>query len=217
MSRRTEQLNRIEASLARLEDALPGHAAALAALAGQAGHVAALREETTALRAEVQAVKVSADSAHAGVRALADMLPAWDFPPPGGTCCLRRARSEPGGRSACGPGSGAFRCSLRRAAARHRLPPPAARRAPKASKAKGGTAPAGELPPRGARLLPGRAVPVPSVIPQRYEEHVPLDRLTPHPANPNAACDVRPQHPSCWTPTGSGGLAVLACRRAPGC
>jgi DNA modification methylase len=28
-------------------------------------------------------------------------------------------------------------------------------------------------------------VPAPQVIPQRYEEHVPLDRLTPHPANPN--------------------------------
>jgi DNA modification methylase len=29
-------------------------------------------------------------------------------------------------------------------------------------------------------------VPVPDVIPQRYEAHVPLDRLTPHPANPNS-------------------------------
>lgn len=28
-------------------------------------------------------------------------------------------------------------------------------------------------------------MPAPEVIPQRYEPHVPLDRLTPHPANPN--------------------------------
>ena len=28
---------------------------------------------------------------------------------------------------------------------------------------------------------------IPEIIPQRYEAHVPLDSLTPHPANPNEA------------------------------
>ena len=28
---------------------------------------------------------------------------------------------------------------------------------------------------------------IPAIIPQRYEAHVPLDTLTPHPANPNEA------------------------------
>jgi hypothetical protein len=62
VTRRTDQLDRIEASVRRLEGALAGHA----------GH---LREQAAATRIEVRDARASAESAHAGVQALADMLP----------------------------------------------------------------------------------------------------------------------------------------------
>lgn len=61
-------LGSLEAAFARLEEALGGHASVL-------------REQVAAARVEIAAVKATADSAHAGVRALADMLPvAWSSP-----------------------------------------------------------------------------------------------------------------------------------------
>lgn len=47
------------------------------------GHAAALREQTAATRVDLHAVRASVDSAHAGVQALADMLPiALEDPEP---------------------------------------------------------------------------------------------------------------------------------------
>lgn len=62
MTRRSDQLNRIEASVARLEEAL-------------AGHATHLRDQASATRIEVADARSSAEAAHAGVQALADMLP----------------------------------------------------------------------------------------------------------------------------------------------
>jgi hypothetical protein len=59
VSRRSEQLDRIEQALARLEV-----------------NLAAARAEVTASRIEVRDATSSAEAAHAGVQALADMLPA---------------------------------------------------------------------------------------------------------------------------------------------
>jgi multidrug resistance efflux pump len=59
MSRRSDQLDRIEQALARLEV-----------------NLAAARAEVTASRIEVKDATSSAEAAHAGVQALADMLPA---------------------------------------------------------------------------------------------------------------------------------------------
>lgn len=62
MTRRNDQLDHIEASLARLEAAV-------------AGHATHLRDQAAALRIEVSHARASAEAAHAGVQALADMLP----------------------------------------------------------------------------------------------------------------------------------------------
>jgi hypothetical protein len=59
VSRRSDQLDRIEQALARLEV-----------------NLAAARAEVTASRIEVRDASSSAEAAHAGVQALADMLPA---------------------------------------------------------------------------------------------------------------------------------------------
>lgn len=76
MSRRTDQLNQIEASVARLEEAL-------------AGHATHLREQAAATRIDVRDARTSAEATHAGLDALADMLaasrsipPAAPAPPP---------------------------------------------------------------------------------------------------------------------------------------
>jgi hypothetical protein len=58
VSRRSDQLDRIEQALARLEV-----------------NLAAARAEVTASRIEVRDATSSAEAAHAGVQALADMLP----------------------------------------------------------------------------------------------------------------------------------------------
>jgi hypothetical protein len=57
MTRRSEQLDRIERALARLE-----------------ADLAATRSEVIAARIEVRDARASAEAAHAGVQALADML-----------------------------------------------------------------------------------------------------------------------------------------------
>ena len=62
MTRRTEQLARIEAAVTRLEEAA-------------AENANFFREQTAAVRAEVKNARSSAEAAHAGVQALADMLP----------------------------------------------------------------------------------------------------------------------------------------------
>lgn len=61
MTRRTDQLNRIEQAVARLETAL-------------AGHAAHLRSQGTAIRTEVRDARSSAEATHAGIQALAGML-----------------------------------------------------------------------------------------------------------------------------------------------
>ena len=69
MSRRSEQLSKIEVSLARLEEAL-------------AGHFSHLREQAAATRIEVKDARTSAEAAHAGLDALADMLAVRQAIPP---------------------------------------------------------------------------------------------------------------------------------------
>jgi hypothetical protein len=60
MSRRTTQLNRIEQAIARLEETV-------------AEHAGALRGQAAAIRIEVRDAASSAEAAHAGVQALADI------------------------------------------------------------------------------------------------------------------------------------------------
>lgn len=62
MTRRSDQLDRIEKALAHLDDAL-------------AGHATHLRDQAAAIRIEVRDARSSAEAAHAGVQALHDMLP----------------------------------------------------------------------------------------------------------------------------------------------
>jgi hypothetical protein len=87
MTRTRDQLDRIEASLARLEEALNGHAAVL-------------RDQLVTTRIDAAAARRSADSAHAGVRALADMLPLDPSPnraPQPPSAVPTAAGGEPGG------------------------------------------------------------------------------------------------------------------------
>jgi hypothetical protein len=63
MTRRSDRLTRIEQALTRLEEAVGEHATFL-------------RSQGSAIRAEVKFAKSSAESAHVGVQALADMLAA---------------------------------------------------------------------------------------------------------------------------------------------
>jgi hypothetical protein len=95
MSRTRDQLNRLEASVKHLEEALAGHAAHLRE------QVAAVRIETGGARSEAQAARSSAESAHAGVQALADMLPvpAPVDPVTGGPTAVRRAAKAPKGQA----------------------------------------------------------------------------------------------------------------------
>lgn len=65
MTRRRDQLDRIEAFLRRLESTAAEHARALR----EHG------EDVTAAKVDAQAARESAEAAHAGVQALADMLP----------------------------------------------------------------------------------------------------------------------------------------------
>ena len=69
MSRRSEQLSKIEASLARLEETLAGHF----------GH---LRDQAAATRTEARDARTSSEATHAGLDALADMLAARQAIPP---------------------------------------------------------------------------------------------------------------------------------------
>jgi len=69
MSRRSEQLSKIEASLARLEETVAGHF----------GH---LREQAAATRIEVKDARTSSEATHAGLDALADMLATRQAIPP---------------------------------------------------------------------------------------------------------------------------------------
>jgi hypothetical protein len=105
VTRRSEQLGKIEASLARLEEALTGHAAHL-------------REQAAATRIEVRDARSSAEAAHAGLDALADMLAARQAIP--------QAPPEPPSTVAPAAGGGT-----------EGEPVPPARRAPKTLKPKG--------------------------------------------------------------------------------
>jgi hypothetical protein len=60
MTRRSDQLTRIEQAIARLEEAV-------------AEHAGALRGQAAAIRIEVRDAASSAEAAHAGVQALADI------------------------------------------------------------------------------------------------------------------------------------------------
>jgi hypothetical protein len=112
VTRRSDQLNRIEASLARLEEAL-------------SVHVAFTREQTAAVRAEVKNARSSAEAAHAGVQALADMLPL-PFPQPDESQAIPPASPEPPSAVTPAAGGGA-----------EGEPAPSARRADKTLKPKG--------------------------------------------------------------------------------
>lgn len=86
MTRRSDQLDRIEAFLRRLESTAAEHARALR----ENG------EDVTAAKLDAQAARSSAEAAHAGVQALADMLPLNEAIPP----------AAPGPPSAVRPAAG---------------------------------------------------------------------------------------------------------------
>jgi hypothetical protein len=105
VTRRSDQLDRIEASLTRLEEAA-------------AGNATFLREQTAAVRAEVKNARSSAEAAHAGVQALADMLPV-PFPQPDDPQAIPEAAPEPPSRvqpAAGGGTEGEPAAAVRRAA-----------------------------------------------------------------------------------------------------
>jgi hypothetical protein len=79
VTRRSEQLDRIEALVRRLEETV-------------AAHAARLREQAAAIRIELSHTRASAESAHAGVQALADMLPV---PSPGDQAISAAAPQPP--------------------------------------------------------------------------------------------------------------------------